>query len=346
MSYFRRVAAAHPNRLWVNNPTLAECDLALAAGAVSCTSNPTFAASLLRRERADALAIVDACLEKGALAADEVQQRMIARVCARFLPRFEASGGREGFVSIQGDPHRDTDADHMIDEALRFRRIAPNVIAKIPVTAAGLVAIEAVLREGMPVIATEVFAVAQAVAMADVYARIPARGGRKPALWLTHITGIFDEWLAQQASARGLALAPEDLAQAGWLVARTQYRLLQTRGFDGVLLGGGARAPRHFTDLIGGRFDVTLNWPTIAELVRSDPPVQDRLSLPPDPAAVARLSAALPEFAAAIHADGLRREEFEHFAPVRHFLAMFIAGWEELQAAIGERRRAQAAHAG
>lgn len=341
--YFRRVASTYPTRLWVNNPTAAEAEAAIAAGAFACTTNPGFSASLLRREPAVVAEAIAACADQGAAAADQVQQRLIGRLCRIFLPLYERSGGRAGFVSIQGDPHRDDDAAHVIDEARRYRRIAPNAMAKIPVTAAGLQAIETMLGEGMPVIATEVFAVAQALAVAEVHQRVARRIPAVPPLYITHITGIFDEYLAADAARRGLALPPETLAQAGWIVARTQYRLLRERGCDATLLGGGARNARHFTDMVGGRFDVTLNPGTIAELQVLDPPLLARLDEPIDEAA-ARALRALPDFALALDPGALRVGDFAGFGPVRHFLAMFIAGWDELGAAIARHRNAGSAH--
>lgn len=41
-SYFQRVQTETPTRFWVNNPTVKEAQLAIDAGAVSCTTNPTY----------------------------------------------------------------------------------------------------------------------------------------------------------------------------------------------------------------------------------------------------------------------------------------------------------------
>jgi transaldolase len=41
-TYFRQMTAETPTRAWVNNPTLEEVDLALAQGAVGCTTNPAY----------------------------------------------------------------------------------------------------------------------------------------------------------------------------------------------------------------------------------------------------------------------------------------------------------------
>ena len=40
--YFHRLHQETPTRLWINNPTLEEADLAIEAGAISCTTNPSY----------------------------------------------------------------------------------------------------------------------------------------------------------------------------------------------------------------------------------------------------------------------------------------------------------------
>jgi len=47
--YFARVSAETPTRLWINNPTDDELRMALAAGAIGCTTNPAYAGGLLTR---------------------------------------------------------------------------------------------------------------------------------------------------------------------------------------------------------------------------------------------------------------------------------------------------------
>ena len=46
--YFHTVARLTPTRFWINNPTLREARQAIEAGAVACTTNPTYAAKMAR----------------------------------------------------------------------------------------------------------------------------------------------------------------------------------------------------------------------------------------------------------------------------------------------------------
>ncbi len=57
-TYFRRVRAETPTRVWVNNPTIEEIDLALGQGARGCTTNPGYGGGLLRRAPGEVLPLI------------------------------------------------------------------------------------------------------------------------------------------------------------------------------------------------------------------------------------------------------------------------------------------------
>jgi transaldolase len=299
---------------------------------------------MLQVDRVEALAAIDACLplsSDDAVVADAVQGRLLQRIMAVFAPMFTASNGRQGQVSVQGDPRRDTDADHIIGEVQRHRHLGANYLAKIPATKAGLQAMEFCITENLPLIATEVFSISQALAVAELYRTVSERCGKRPALFLTHISGIFDDCLRAQAKARGLDIAPDLLHQAGIIVAREQYRQLNARGYTGItMLGGGARGTWHFTEVVGGTMHVTINPSTCDDLVRLDPPIVDRMHASTPPAVVAELCRAFPDMATALVPGAHRVEDFEHYAPVRHFLEAFIAGWNTLLNEVAARRAA------
>src|SRR5450759_5420931 len=54
-----------------------------------------------------------------------------------FLPLFEASGYKEGFLSGQVDPRSSFDKDAMLKQAAEIHAINPNVMVKVPGTAVG-----------------------------------------------------------------------------------------------------------------------------------------------------------------------------------------------------------------
>jgi len=176
-SYFHRVSSEMPTRMWINNPTPAEAAEAISHGAISCTTNPTYTSKMLKADSEKGTMLVHA--KKAAAAsqddqeAAEILQRMATKKLLEiFLPVYEKQPGMQGFVSIQGNPFKELDTDYIIQEAMDCRReLSPNFICKIPTTKAGLIAMEEVLCEGIPVIATEVMSVSQARAVLQLWER-------------------------------------------------------------------------------------------------------------------------------------------------------------------------------
>jgi transaldolase len=342
--YFHRVNHETPTRLWINNPTLEEADQAIAAGAVSCTTNPAFCANMLKpkSESAHTLSVIENVIEQTSdnqAAADIVEQRLVKRVMEKFLPIYQRNPGQEGFVSIQGNPHKDDDPDFIVEEALRFRNLEKNFITKIPCTAAGLEAVEILIGENMPIIMTEVFALAQAIRTCELYQRASEKTGLHPPFYVTHISGIFDEYLGNVVKRDGIGISPEVLAQAGCAVARKQYRLMQERGYPGILLGGGARGTQHFTEMVGGAVHVTINWSTAKEILDINPPVVQRMDIEVPKGLIDELCTRLPDFRKAWLDDGLRTEEFEGYGPLQYFRSMFVKGRDTLVHKIEEARQ-------
>jgi transaldolase len=341
-NYFQKLKELTQTRMWVNNPTVAEVDLALAHGAAGCTTNPAFSAKILQREPDTVRKVADQCIaESGddAVAADLVQQKLAIPVLKRFMPLYESTGGRQGWVSLQGNPYSDGNAEEIIEESRRYRRLMPNVIAKIPATKAGLEALETLIAEDVPVIFTEAFALSQMIHAGELYNKAARRSGKRPTCFVTHITGIFDDHLKDFVKHERIAIAPAVLEQAGLAVARKQYRLFKQRGYEGLMLGGGGRATYHFTGLVGGDMHITINWSTAQEILEQDPPVSNTLAATTPPEVVDELLEKIPDFRRAWLEDGLTLEDFSGYGPVQRFRNQFLAGWDTLLMTVTERRR-------
>ena len=344
-TYFEQLLAETPTRVWVNNPTIEELSLALSQGARGCTTNPGYGGNLLRRSPGDILPIIERCVREttdDVLAADLVQQRLVAPIAERFRPLFEASGGTAGFVSIQGAPEMDTDADHIEQEARDGHALAPNVSPKLPATAAGLAAFERLVADGFPTIVTEVFSVAQFVETNERFLAVTGRTGVVPPFFISPITGIFGDHLKTVAKHEGLDALASDMEQAGVALTRDCYRISQERGYPVTILAGGARIPLDLTGLVGGALHATINWRTFADVLASPAPFARGIEAPLDSAAIARLGATFEDVRRAFAPDGLSLEEYEDFGPVQHFRNVFISGWTAVHDAIVEERSRQA----
>ena len=152
-------------------------------GVTGATSNPTiFAQAITGSDRYDAqLRELVVGGERDlrelffSLALDDV------RAAARLLrPAYERSGGSDGFISFECTPDLADDTAATIDQAtgLWQRLGRPNVMIKVPGTAAGLPAIEELTRRGVNVNVTLLFSVERYEQVIDAYLRgLAARAG-------------------------------------------------------------------------------------------------------------------------------------------------------------------------
>ena len=339
--YFLRVAQETPTKFWINNPTGPEMEWAVAAGAVSCTTNPSYCSKLITGEPGYIRCIIDEVIKDikdDDVAAEQVYRKVALRIMHRFRPLYQASGGAYGYVTVQGDPRRDDNPGYIIESALQGYKLSKNFMAKIPVTVSGIQAMEDLVTRDIPICATEVFSIAQALYVCESYRRASQKSGKHPPFYVTHITGIFDQYLAETVERENINIAPEILAEAGCIVARKEYRILKEKGYECTMLGGGARGTRHFTEMVGSDMHVTINWNTAQSLLEADGPVIFRIEAETPRVVLDELSEKLPDFRKAFHEDALLPKEFEGFGPLLLFRNMFLEGYAHLRREIAARR--------
>ena len=104
-----------------------------------------------------------AALARRGLAVEEIYWELvledIAGALSVFRPLFDASNGRDGFVSVEVDPSLAANGEATLAaaRALDDRIQAPNVMIKIPATVEGLPAIRRMIAEGRNVNVTLIF---------------------------------------------------------------------------------------------------------------------------------------------------------------------------------------------
>lgn len=343
-AYFQRVTRLTPTRFWINNPTRQHADWAIENGAVGCTNNPSYSQKMVDHpvEGEYARKLMDEAIRESDSddeAAVIFQQKLVAPILEKFRPVYEKSNGREGYVSIQGDPINEDDPQVVIKEALWNRKLGKNVCCKIPTTTSGLKAMEQLVGEGVPLNATEIFGVSQMIDLCDTYERVSKKSGKKPILYMSHIAGIYDDHFRNCVERDQIDISPDVLWQAGLAVARKVYKIMKERGYSAIFVAGGARGLHHFTEMVGSDVCVTINWEgTADELLKTDPPVVYRLFNPVPQKVIDELMEKLPDFRRGYLEDGLKREEFEDFGPVQLFRSSFIKSWRRVLGLIAERR--------
>lgn len=343
--YFHRVQEQSPTKFWINNVTREEAALAIAAGARGCTQNPSYVYKMLTHptEKDFAFAALDRILPAQS-DDDEVlvqlQRELVGNIAKIFAPMYEASKGKAGYVSIQGDPFKE-DTDTIVKHALYNREAGANIMAKVPVTKEGLEAIEFLAAKGVPINATEVMAVRQALDVCEVYMKA-TKDLKDPApIYYSHITGIYDEYLAKHAAAEGIDVSKDALWQAGMAIAKKVYWMVNEKQYPVGFIGGGARGLHHFTEMVGADACVTINWVGTAEvLLREDPPVVQRFYMPTPYSVVDELVEKVEDFRKGYFVNAIEPEEYEHFGPVVLFRNSFEDAWAKARQIVKERRAA------
>jgi len=337
-TYFELVREKFNTCLWINNPTPSMGREAIKDGAIACTTNPTYLSKLIGSECEENLKKAIAALPADISGDDAVvalQGELIGQLAEVFEPLYEQNPGRYGFVSIQGNPYRDDDNDYVLEEALRYAAVRKNIIPKIPVVPAGLYAIGELTKRGIPTIATEVMSVAQAKAAVEVYENAKKESGKNPHMFLTHITGIFDEVLQNEVKANNIDVSESALKNAGTYVAYRELEYLKNCGTTAIVLGGGARKPHHFTNFTGVSMDITINPDTSKDILASNLPAESGV-IPVNQAEIDELMEKLPTFRKAYLEDGLKPEEYAEYAPVDYFRSSFVRGWDKVKQLIGK----------
>lgn len=95
----------------------------------------------------------------------------VRAACDVLAPVYLASGGEDGFVSIEVSPHLARDTEGSVAEAHRLFTAVdrPNVLVKIPGTREGVPAILQCLKDGLNINITLLFSLSQYEAVADAY---------------------------------------------------------------------------------------------------------------------------------------------------------------------------------
>lgn len=92
---------------------------------------------------------------------EALSQRDVQHAADEFRTVYEKTGGQDGYVSLEVNPHLAYDTQGTIEEARRLWTALkrPNVLIKVPATSAGLPAIRQLISEGINVNVTLLFGI-------------------------------------------------------------------------------------------------------------------------------------------------------------------------------------------
>ncbi len=330
-----------PTCLWNDSASIPELTYSIEHGAVGATCNPVIVLGVLKKEMSSWKGRIQALIQERPTATEEeigwqLVREISIKAAALLKPIFEAQHGRNGRLSIQTDPRFYRDPAAIVRQAEEFDGLAPNMIVKIPVTRAGIVAIEQATYRGISINATVSFTLPQCIAVAEAVERGLARREKegKPIAFMgpvcTIMVGRLDDWLKVVAERENVTIDPGYMEWAGVAVFKKAYRIFRERGYRIRLLSAAFRNHMHWSEFIGGDVVISPPCPWQVRLNASDVAVVPRIDKPVDPVIVEELSRKFADFRRAYTEGGLSVEEFDSFAPTRRTLRQFITACHEL----------------
>ena len=271
-----------------------------------------------------------------------IVEEMSLRAAPLLRPAFEASGGRQGRLSMQTDPTLFRSFDRMLAQGEHFAGLAPNIIVKFPATEVGVRVMEEATYRGVNVNATVSFSVAQAVAAGEAVERGLRRREAEglpvddmgPVI--TVMMGRLEDWLRLQTERDGIVADPAALPWSGVAVFKRTVDEFRVRGLRARPLGAAIRHHLHWSELIGGDVIITMPSAWQRRFNASDIEVRPRMDDPVEPAIVDELRRHFPDFVRAYEPDGLAPSEFDAFGPSARTLRAFIASYHDLLHQVGD----------
>ena len=330
-----------PTCLWNDSASIQELTYSIEHGAVGATCNPVIALEVLKKEMHLWKSRIHQLIEEMPAATEEqIGWKLVEEISAKgaglLAPIFEQHKGRNGRLSIQTDPRFYRNPDAIVEQAVRFSQLMPNMIVKIPATRAGITAIEEATYRGVSINATVCFTLPQCLAVGEALERGLKRREKEgkdisamgPVC--TIMVGRLDDWLKAVADKENLTVDPCCFEWAGVAVFKKTYRIFRERGYRMRLLSAAFRNHMHWSELIGG--DVVISPPYAWQLRynASDIEVIPRIDKPVAPKIVEGLSKTFLDFRRAYSEDGMSVSEFDSFGATVRTLRQFTAACHDL----------------
>jgi len=273
-----------------------------------------------------------------------------------YMPLFEKSDYKKGYVSAQVDPRLVTDVKKMLHQALELKELADNIMVKCPGSHEGIYLTQILTSLGIPTNETLVFHIPQVVEVAKAVKaglEIGKANGVDYTRWRSVITimiGRFEERPEFEASAEdaGIELTDELKRWAGVAIAKKAHTILNdpSRGFSSKLLLCSARpgpAPDevlHIEKVAGGNMVYTLNPEIIDDFLK----MCDKKDIyaqmdEPVPAGIMDKLLKIPYFVEGYSEDGIARADFVDHTSFKMTREQFSGSMTEIEEFIAGRKK-------
>ena len=177
-------------------------------------------------------------------------KEVVKRGAELYMPIFEASKGRFGWISGQLDPRLFTETEQMVHDAEQLSALSPNVMIKVPASMQGIEVVKILTSKGISTNTTVCFTLPQIMASANAAMegiKIAEQSGLDLSKWRAVITMMIGrltehEVLDIQAKRKNIQLSWQDKHWFGIAVFRRAYRILTEGGYASKMLACSMRA--------------------------------------------------------------------------------------------------------
>ena len=329
-----------PTQVWNDSCSIEELNYSVDNGSVGATTNPVIVVDVLKKEMPlwkDRIGEIIRELPEGT--EDDVAWKLIEEMAVKgaeiLRPIFDREKGLKGRLSIQTNAKLYRNAGAMAEQAEYFNTLAPNMQVKMPVTRAGVAAVEESTYRGVSVNATVSFTVPQVLAVAEAVERglrrREAEGRDVSAMSpvCTMMVGRLDDYLKVWVDRENLSIDPGCLEWAGVAAFKRAYGMYQERGYRCRLLAAAYRNHMHWTEFVGGDVVLTIPYKWQKRFNASGLDPVPRMDEPVDGRTLNELLK-VTEFRRAYEPDGLAVDQFDGYGATRRTLGQFLAGYAEL----------------
>jgi transaldolase len=340
-SKLHEISQTTPTVLWNDSCSIQELTSSISHGALGATCNPVIVWTVLKQEWDIWKERIPQIIKDNPTASeDDIAWKLIEEMSVKaamlLKPIFDREKGRNGRLSIQTDPRLFRDSKKIVQQAIRFSELAPNIIVKIPVTKAGVEAIEEATYLGVSINATVSFTLPQAIEVAEAVERGLARReneGKDISTMgpvCTLMVGRLDDWLKVVAENENIIANPEILDWAGVAVMKKTYQIYKARGYRLRLLSAAFRHHRHWSEFIGGDVVISPPWQWQQRFNASDVTVENRMDIQVDERILAELDKKFVDFRRAYNEKGMTVEEFDGYGATVRTLTQFCQATSDL----------------
>ena len=282
-----------------------------------------------------------------------IYKQVVKRGSDMYLPLFEKTAYKEGYLSGQVDPRSVFDKDAMLRQALELAKLNPNVMIKVPGSKEGYEVIEELTARGISTNNTLTFVLPQLVDCAETVKRgleTAKKNNVDLSRWrsvITHMESRYGDLggLRDAAAEQGIELNEGEVRLAELAIFKKAYKYLEDNNLPSKMLScslrlgpevDGATRIWHLEEKTGASIVVTCPPTFIDQVINFEGEKDivfenDRIHAETPKAVMDKLMR-IPYFERAYAVDGYSRDEYNSHPALQRTADQFSKATEEMVA--------------